>query len=47
MLYIFLFVGLIGRAGGDDTDGQELCVIFGRGEQVSEPGFLFQIEATN
>lgn len=47
MQYNFLFVGLIGRACGADTDGQELCVIFGRGEQVSEPGFLFPIEETN
>lgn len=39
--------GFIGRAGGPDTDGLELHVIFGRGEEVSEPGFLFQIGATN
>lgn len=36
--YHLLVVGLIGRAGGADTDGQETHVIFGRGEQMSQPG---------
>lgn len=35
---------VIGRAGGADTDRQELHVIFGRREPVSEPGFLFETE---
>lgn len=39
--------GSIGGAGGADADGQELRVIFGRREQVSEPGFLFHIETTS
>ena len=37
----------LGRAGGADTDGQELHVSFGRIEQMSEPGFHFQTEVTN
>lgn len=46
-LLLILVVALIGGAGGAGTDGQELCVIFGRREQVSEPGFPFQAEATD
>lgn len=36
--YHLIVVGLIGRAGGADTDGQEMHVIFGRGEQMSRLG---------
>lgn len=46
-LLLILLVALIGQAARADTDGQELHVIFGIREQVSEPGFLFQAKATS